>query len=62
MGGWHSDDIINETHTEFVKLKNKIEDTANIYHHDMQFKKIYHQKIDNHLGKYKSKRAFKCIP
>jgi len=47
MGGWHSDDIINETHTEFVKLKNKIEDTANIYHHDMQFKKIYHQKIDN---------------
>jgi len=47
VGGWHSDNIINETHTEFVKLKNKIEETANIYHHDMQFKKIYCQKLDN---------------
>jgi uncharacterized protein (TIGR02466 family) len=47
MGGWQSDNIINETHTEFIKLKNKIEETANIYHHDMQFKKIYYQKVDN---------------
>ena len=47
VGGWHSENIINETHTEFVKLKNKIEDAANIYHHDIQLKKIYEQKIDN---------------
>ena len=47
VGGWHSENIINETHTEFIKLKNKIEDAANIFHHDLQFKKIYHQKIDN---------------
>ena len=47
VGGWHSDDIINDTHTEFVNLKNKIEDAANIYHHDLQFKKVYEQKIGN---------------
>ena len=45
MGGWQSDDVFNETHTEFVKLKNKIEEAANIYHHAMQFKKTYNQKI-----------------
>ena len=45
IGGWQSDNIINETHTEFVNLKNKIEESANIYHHDIQFKKIYGQKI-----------------
>ena len=47
IGGWQSNNVINETHTEFVKLKNKIEDAANIYHHDIQLKKIYEQKIDN---------------
>ncbi len=47
LGGWHSDDIFNETHTEFVKLKNKIEESANIYHHEMQLKKKYNQKIGN---------------
>ena len=47
VGGWHSDNLIDNTHTEFVKLKNKIEEAANIYHHDMQFKKIYYQKVDN---------------
>ena len=46
MGGWQSDDVFNETHTEFVKLKNKIEEAANIYHHAMQFKKTYNQTID----------------
>ena len=46
-GGWHSDNIINETHTEFIKLKIEIEDAANIYHHDIQLKKIYEQKIEN---------------
>jgi len=46
-GGWHSDNIINETHTEFIKLKTEIEDAANIYHHDIQLKKIYEQKIEN---------------
>ena len=25
IGGWHSNNIFNETHTEFVNLKNKIE-------------------------------------
>ena len=46
MGGWQSDDIINETHIEFVKLKNKIEEVVNIYHHEIQLKKTYYQKID----------------
>ena len=47
MGGWQSPNIANETHTEFIELKNKIEDAANIYHRDLKFKKIYKQKIDN---------------
>ena len=47
VGGWHSDNLIDETHTEFVKLKNKIEEAANLYHHEMQLKKTYNQKIDN---------------
>ena len=47
VGGWQSDNIVNETHTEFVKLKNKIEEAANLYHHEMQLKKTYNQKIDN---------------
>ena len=34
IGGWHSDNVFNETHTEFVKLKNKIEEAANLYHHE----------------------------
>ena len=47
VGGWHSDDIFNETHTEFVKLKNKIKDAAKIYHEEMKFKKTVKQEIDN---------------
>ena len=47
LGGWQSNDIIHETHTEFVKLKNKIEEAANIYHHNIQLKKIYKQKISS---------------
>ena len=45
VGGWHSDNIVNETHTEFVKLKTKIEETANLYHHEIQLKKTFYQKI-----------------
>ena len=44
-GGWHSNDIINETNEEFVKLKTKIEETANIYHKTLGFKKNIHQKL-----------------
>ncbi len=47
IGGWHSDNIFNETHTEFVKLKNKIEEASNLYHHEIQLRKTYNQKIEN---------------
>ena len=47
VGGWQSDNIVDETHAEFEKLKNKIEDAANIYHHEIQFKKTLNQKIHN---------------
>ena len=47
VGGWQSGDIFKETHTEFVKLKHTIEECANIFHHDMQFKNTHSQKIDN---------------
>ena len=47
MGGWQSDDVRNETYPEFVKLKDKIEEAANIYHREMQFKKNLKQKIGN---------------
>ena len=47
IGGWQSDDVINETHTEFVKLKTEIEDAANIFHHEIQLKKTHYQKIGN---------------
>ena len=47
VGGWHSDDIFNETHTEFVKLKNKIKDAVDLYHHEIQLKKTHTQKINN---------------
>ena len=47
IGGWHSDNITNPIHPEFVKLTNKIEDAANIYHHDIHLKNTHHQKIDN---------------
>ena len=47
MGGWQSNNVINETHTEFVKLKNKIKDAAKIYHEEMKFKKTVKQEIDN---------------
>ena len=47
IGGWHSDNISNKTHPEFVKHTNKIEDPATIYHHKIQLKNTHHQKIDN---------------
>ena len=47
IGGWHSDDILNQIHPEFVKLTNKIDDAANIYHHEIQLKKTHHQKLSN---------------
>ena len=47
IGGWQSVDVLNETHTEFVKLKNKIEEAATTYHHDIQLKKTVKQKITN---------------
>ena len=47
IGGWQSDNIVDETHTEFVKLKNKIEEAAKEYHEDMKFKKTLEQKISN---------------
>ena len=46
LGGWHSDNILNEMHPEFIKLKNKIEEGANEYHHEIQLKKNLKQKID----------------
>ena len=46
IGGWQSDNVINEPHIEFVKLKNKIEEVINSYHNDIQFKKTYNQTID----------------
>jgi len=46
VGGWQSDELVNETHTEFIKLKNKIEEATNIYHHEIQLKKTHTQKID----------------
>ena len=47
VGGWQSDNIINETHTEFVKLKIEIANAAKTYHEDLQFKKSAEQKISN---------------
>ena len=47
IGGWQSGDIINETYPEFVKLKNKIEEAANIYHHNIGLKKDQKQQITN---------------
>jgi uncharacterized protein (TIGR02466 family) len=47
VGGWQSDDVINETHTEFVELKNKIEEAANTYHKDIQLKNNLKEKISN---------------
>ena len=47
MGGWQSDDVINETYSEFVKLKDKIEEEANTYHREIQLKKNLKEKIGN---------------
>ena len=47
IGGWQSDNIINETHTEFVKLLNEIDDAVEVYHEEMKFKKTIKQKIAN---------------
>ena len=47
VGGWQSDNAVDETHTEFVKLKTKIEDAAKEYHEEINFKKTFEQKIDN---------------
>jgi len=45
--GWQSNNIINETHTEFVKLKNKIEERINTYHKEIQLKEGLQQTISN---------------
>ena len=47
IGGWQSDNIINETHIEFVKLKTEITAAAKAYHEDIRFKKTIGQKISN---------------
>ena len=47
VGGWQSDDVRNETYPEFVKLKNIIEEEANIYHRDIQLKNNLKEKIGN---------------
>ena len=47
VGGWQSNNIINETHTEFVKLKTEIDDAVKVYHEDVKFKKTIEQKISN---------------
>ena len=47
LGGWQSDDIIHETHTEFVKLKTEIADAAKTYHENLKFKKTAEQKLSN---------------
>ena len=47
IGGWQSDDVKNETHPEFVKLKNKIEEAANSYHGEIGFKKDLREVIGN---------------
>ena len=45
VGGWQSDNIVNEIHTEFIKLKTEIEDAAKIYHEEMNFKKTLKQEM-----------------
>ena len=47
IGGWQSNNIINETHPEFVKLKTEIKSAAKVYHEDLKFKKTIKQKISN---------------
>lgn len=47
VGGWQSDDVFNETHSEFVELKNKIEEAANTYHKDIGLKDNLKEKIGN---------------
>lgn len=47
VGGWQSNNLVNATHPEFVRLKNAIEVTANVYHNDVQLKKTLEQKIEN---------------
>ena len=47
VGGWQSDNIINETHTEFIKLKTEIEDAVKIYHEFVGFKKTLKEKIES---------------
>ena len=47
VGGWQSRNVINKTHTEFVKLKNKIEEAINLFHHAIEFKETHNQKIAN---------------
>ncbi|MEO1955452.1 MAG: TIGR02466 family protein [Gammaproteobacteria bacterium] len=47
MGGWQSDNVIYESHPEFVKLKNKIIEAANIYHNKIGLKKNLKEEISN---------------
>ena len=69
IGGWQSNNVINETHTEFVKLLNEISAAVEVYHEDIKFKKTVKQKIANiwininqkgHSNEY-HKHPFACL-
>ena len=47
LGGWQSDNVFDETHEEFIKLKKEIVRCANEYHRELEFKKTFHQEIGN---------------
>jgi uncharacterized protein (TIGR02466 family) len=47
VGGWQSDNILNETHEEFTKLKNKVVEAANLFHQHVEFNKSSVQKLAN---------------
>ena len=55
IGGWQSSNIIEETHTEFIILKNKIEEATNLYHRKLQFKKTMKQTMVNIWGNINGK-------
>jgi len=47
IGGWHSDDVISETHGEFLKLKSYIKESANRYHKEIEFSNDTIQMLEN---------------
>ena len=47
LGGWQSGNVINNPHSEFVKLLSEIQTAANAYHNKLQFKNEYEQKLNN---------------